>query len=330
MRGSRKERAADQDRRSRLKELRRAGARHLAALGLPEAADVAELCGHLGAARGRPIVLVPMQMPSTHPCGMWVAARDEDLIFYDANTTGAHQEHIIVHELGHIICCHRGAGGLDEAAARLLFPNLDPQLVRDMLLRAVGAHVEQEPGHGTAMQPVHGADLLLRFGTGRGCSELPARQLAHPDAQGAELAVAALGERGDHRGLLAVEAVGLPPRVLDGLPGEVDQQPVPGVHRGGVAWRDAVVGRVEAVDVGQQGHGVGVRRGRVPHVVAEEAALRQRVSGTVENRARGTVRSRQYSFAFRRPGNGVDHEGAVELVADLLELAQQRREQPGS
>ncbi|MFJ3633995.1 toxin [Streptomyces sp. NPDC090112] len=144
MRGSRKERAADQDRRSRLKELRRAGARRLAELGLPEAADVAELCGHLGAARGRPIVLVPMQMPSTHPCGMWVAARDEDLIFYDANTTGAHQEHIILHELGHIICCHRGAGGLDEAAARLLFPNLDPQLVRDMLLRATYDDVQEQ------------------------------------------------------------------------------------------------------------------------------------------------------------------------------------------
>ncbi|MFJ3859428.1 ImmA/IrrE family metallo-endopeptidase [Streptomyces sp. NPDC090085] len=144
MRGSRKERAADQDRRSRLKELRRAGARRLAELGLPEASDVAELCGQLGAARGRPIVLVPMQMPSTHPCGMWVAARDEDLIFYDANTTGAHQEHIILHELGHIICCHRGAGGLDEAAARLLFPNLDPQLVRDMLLRATYDDVQEQ------------------------------------------------------------------------------------------------------------------------------------------------------------------------------------------
>ncbi|MFJ7586623.1 toxin [Streptomyces sp. NPDC097617] len=136
MRGARKERSADHDRRSRLKKLRKAGAQRIAELDLPEGTDLAELCRHLGEVRDRPITLVPMQMPSSHPCGMWVAARDEDLIFYDANTTGAHQEHIILHELGHIICCHRGAGGLDEAAARLLFPNLDPQLVRDMLLRA--------------------------------------------------------------------------------------------------------------------------------------------------------------------------------------------------
>lgn len=144
MRGAWKERSAGQDRRSQLKKLRKAGARRLADLGLPEVADVAELCRHLGEVRDRPITLVPMQMPSSHPCGMWVAARDEDLIFYDANTTGAHQEHIILHELGHIICCHRGAGGLDEAASRLLFPNLDPELVRDMLLRATYDDVQEQ------------------------------------------------------------------------------------------------------------------------------------------------------------------------------------------
>lgn len=144
MRGARKERSADQDRRSRLKQLRKAGARRIAELGLPDVEDVAELCRHLGEVRERPILLVPMQMPSSHPCGMWVAARDEDLIFYDANTTSAHQEHIILHELGHIICCHRGAGGLDEAAARLLFPDLDPDLVRDMLLRATYDDVQEQ------------------------------------------------------------------------------------------------------------------------------------------------------------------------------------------
>ncbi|MEU5591837.1 toxin [Streptomyces sp. NPDC020298] len=144
MRRAGKGRSADQDRRTQLKRLRRAGARRISELGLPEVADVAELCRHLGEVRDRPITLVPMQMPASHPCGMWVAARDEDLIFYDANTTGAHQEHIILHELGHIICCHRGAGWLDEATARLLFPNLDPELVRDMLLRATYDDVQEQ------------------------------------------------------------------------------------------------------------------------------------------------------------------------------------------
>ncbi|MFE2028820.1 toxin [Streptomyces hygroscopicus] len=144
MRGGGKGRSAGQDRRSQLKKLRKAGAQRIADLDLPEVADVAELCRHLGEVRGRPITLIPMQMPASHPCGMWVAARDEDLIFYDANTTSAHQEHIILHELGHIICCHRGAGWLDEASARLLFPNLDPDLVRDMLLRATYDDVQEQ------------------------------------------------------------------------------------------------------------------------------------------------------------------------------------------
>ncbi|GAA2445955.1 MULTISPECIES: hypothetical protein [Streptomyces] len=144
MRSGRRGRPADQDRRSRLKRLRKAGAQRIADLDLPRVADVAELCRHLSEVRGRPITLVPMQMPASHPCGMWVAARDEDLIFYDANTTSAHQEHIILHELGHIICCHRGAGWLDEASARLLFPDLDPDLVRDMLLRATYDDVQEQ------------------------------------------------------------------------------------------------------------------------------------------------------------------------------------------
>ncbi|MFF5445598.1 toxin [Streptomyces sp. NPDC012888] len=144
MRSFWKERWADRERRSRLRKLREAGARRLDGLGLPETADVAALCHHLGEARGRPIVPVPVPMPASHPCGMWVAAREEDLIFYDANTTSAHQEHIVLHELGHIICRHRGAGGLDEAASRLLFPSLDPQLVRDMLLRATYDDVQEQ------------------------------------------------------------------------------------------------------------------------------------------------------------------------------------------
>ena len=144
MRGLRRGQPADQERRNQLRRLRKAGTRRIAELELPKVPDVAELCHYLGEVRNRPITLIPMQMPASHPCGIWVAARDEDLIFYDANTTSAHQEHIILHELGHIICCHRGAGWLDEASARLLFPNLDPDLVRDMLLRASYDDVQEQ------------------------------------------------------------------------------------------------------------------------------------------------------------------------------------------
>lgn len=132
------------DRREHLKKLREEGTRRIAGLDLPERYDVPTLCRRLGELRERPITLVPMPMPATHPCGMWVAAHEADLIFFDANTTSAHQEHIILHELAHIICCHRGSGLLDDESARTLFPNLNPDIVRDMLMRATYDDVQEQ------------------------------------------------------------------------------------------------------------------------------------------------------------------------------------------
>ncbi|MDQ3576270.1 MAG: ImmA/IrrE family metallo-endopeptidase [Actinomycetota bacterium] len=122
-------------RRSDLKRARRECASLLSALNLPTSCDLTALCGHLAAVRGRPLHLVPVAMNASQPCGLWVSASDADWIFYDADTTPAHQEHIILHEIGHMICCHRGGGHLDEDTATVFFPDIDPRLVRDMLGR---------------------------------------------------------------------------------------------------------------------------------------------------------------------------------------------------
>lgn len=127
-----------------LTRLREAGIRRIDDCGLTTYPDVDALCRHLGELRKRPIVLVPVKLRASDPCGMWVVARDEDIVFYDKDTTRAHQEHIIMHELGHIISCHRGSGLLDDASARLLFPSLDPELVRDMLMRATYDDVQEQ------------------------------------------------------------------------------------------------------------------------------------------------------------------------------------------
>lgn len=141
---------ADQDRHNQLKALREQCSRRIAELNLENPRDIQGLCDQLVELRQRPIKLVPIPTPASHPCGMWVAAQDEDLIFFDANTTSAHQEHIILHELGHIICCHRGANELDDASARTLFPNLDPNIVRDMLMRATYDDVQEQEAEITA------------------------------------------------------------------------------------------------------------------------------------------------------------------------------------
>ncbi|WP_031465106.1 ImmA/IrrE family metallo-endopeptidase [Sciscionella sediminilitoris] len=139
-----------EQRHEQLRRIREECAGRIAELDLHEARDVRALCDHLVELRGRPIRLVPLPLPASHPCGMWVAASDEDVIFYDANTTSAHQEHIILHELGHVICCHRGSGILDDESARALFPNIDPQIVRDMLGRATYDDVQEQEAEITA------------------------------------------------------------------------------------------------------------------------------------------------------------------------------------
>ncbi|WP_410567553.1 hypothetical protein [Amycolatopsis sp. cmx-4-61] len=59
-----------------------------------------------------------------------------DVVAYEAETSRTHQDHIIAHELAHIMCGHTGIVPIDGNVARLVFPNLDPGLVRDMLNRA--------------------------------------------------------------------------------------------------------------------------------------------------------------------------------------------------
>jgi hypothetical protein len=132
-----------QDHSADLKHLRRECQARLDALGLPTPCDISTLCNHLSQQRDRPIQLVPMTMQASHPCGILVASDTTDFIFYDANTSKPHQEHIVMHELAHIICCHRGSGGLDDASIGLLFPDVDPELVRDMLRRTTYSHVQE-------------------------------------------------------------------------------------------------------------------------------------------------------------------------------------------
>ncbi|MBM7773802.1 hypothetical protein JOD54_004006 [Actinokineospora baliensis] len=118
-----------------LRALRRGCAELLAQFDLPAGLDLAALCEHLAAVRGRPLHVVPVPMRASEPCGLWVATREADFIFYDETTARAHREHIILHEIGHMICCHRGGGHLDEDTAAVFFPDIDPDLVRDMLAR---------------------------------------------------------------------------------------------------------------------------------------------------------------------------------------------------
>lgn len=68
--------------------------------------DVRDFCELLARHRGRPIKLVahPIRVPG--PFGLWFMTTSMDVIFYQRETTRPHQDHIILHEIGHIIAEH--------------------------------------------------------------------------------------------------------------------------------------------------------------------------------------------------------------------------------
>jgi hypothetical protein len=122
--------------------LRRRHAALLRDLPTPVPFDVRELCRQVAARRGRPMRLVPLSGLGD-VCGLWIATDTTDLIFHESGTTPPHQEHIILHELAHVLCDHYPVSLSAAERARVLFPNLDPEVVRRVLGRA-GYSSEEE------------------------------------------------------------------------------------------------------------------------------------------------------------------------------------------
>jgi len=107
----------------------------VASLDVPDPFDVEELVRRVERRRGRPITLRALRMGRGGPSGMWLALRDADLICYEAGTNVVHQAHIVLHELGHMLCGHDSAGASPDSVLRFLLPTLDPAAVSRVLHR---------------------------------------------------------------------------------------------------------------------------------------------------------------------------------------------------
>jgi len=118
-----------------LRHLRRICAARVEALDLPFPFDVHKLCKSVERARGRMIHLVPRTLPAGSPSGLCVSTNVGDYIFYESQTSALHQEHIILHEIGHLLCEHRAASVSREEITELLLPDLDPGIVQRVLGR---------------------------------------------------------------------------------------------------------------------------------------------------------------------------------------------------
>lgn len=102
-------------------------------LNLPVPFSVDALVDELARQRRRPIHLFALPPAMVlNACGLWIATDTHDEIYVEEKTTSLHRDHIVLHEIGHILCDHES--GEDISPARLL-PDLSPELIERLLAR---------------------------------------------------------------------------------------------------------------------------------------------------------------------------------------------------
>lgn len=105
---------------------------------LPTPFDAKALISRLAEQRGRPIELIPVAARPDFPCGLLVTTDRTDCIFYAADTTPLHQQHILLHEAAHLLCGHHEfTAALSAGATATLLPHLSDSLVQRILGRTV-------------------------------------------------------------------------------------------------------------------------------------------------------------------------------------------------
>ncbi|MFJ4912917.1 hypothetical protein [Streptomyces sp. NPDC088726] len=87
--------------------------------------------------RGQPLYLHPFPFQAALPktCGIWLGTSVDDHIFFEQHTSRLHQEHIVLHEIGHMLFDHHTLGAESEVALALL-SDLSPHLIKRFLTRA--------------------------------------------------------------------------------------------------------------------------------------------------------------------------------------------------
>ena len=168
-----------------LTELRRRCEARLDTLDLPVPFEVGAFCRGLAAQRGRAIML-RLVTNAAGPHGLWLAAEGADIIFYQKHTSPAHQHHIILHELSHLLCGHQPELAQDMVTPQRLLPDIRQATVRGVLSRSAYSNDEERE-----------AELLASLILERSAGLLLAPVEA-PDGQSEELVqrlATALGDR---------------------------------------------------------------------------------------------------------------------------------------
>lgn len=131
---------------------------------LPMPFSISGFRDHVSEQRGRPLHLhaLPPEAASAGACGVWLATTEDDHIFYEQHTSALHQEHIVLHEFGHMLLDHRPAAqdaAAHDGALRAVLPDLDPRLIGRLFGRTDYSTLQEREAELLAS--------LLRTGPGR-------------------------------------------------------------------------------------------------------------------------------------------------------------------
>ncbi|MFF5531862.1 regulator component [Streptomyces cinerochromogenes] len=114
---------------------------------MPRSLSLDAVCARVEELRGRPLVLreLPEEAAATGACGLWLGTNNADYVFYEARTAPLHREHIILHEIGHVLCDHHRSitDDGDDVTDRLL-EGLQPHLVRRVMARTSYTTTEEQ------------------------------------------------------------------------------------------------------------------------------------------------------------------------------------------
>jgi len=126
-----------------LRSIRRQCESALEGVPVPNPFDINDFCRVISVRRQRALHLVPKQT-RLGPCGVWLSLPDVDYVFYEPETSQLHREHIILHELGHLLCEHQPTEVIDEEVIAKLFPHLNPTVVHRVLGRTNYTAIEEQ------------------------------------------------------------------------------------------------------------------------------------------------------------------------------------------
>lgn len=111
-------------------------------VGIPRPFILSTFLDQFAEWRGRRIELWPFDHIPRGMCGLWLGFPDHDVIAY-SRATPLHSEHIILHEVGHMLCNHKGTASVGDDLVRLL-PNLNPALISKVLGRTSYSDIEEQ------------------------------------------------------------------------------------------------------------------------------------------------------------------------------------------